>query len=77
MEALRIFAKPVNGQLVIDLPDSLKGDRTYEVIVLSAISEESVATPRRRQPSAKLAGTVRLLDDLIAPATPESDWDLS
>ena len=85
MEALRIFAKPVNGQLVIDLPPSLKSvrvsvpeaNRTYEVIVLCAISEESVATPRRRQPSAKLAGTVRLLDDLIAPATPESDWDLS
>jgi hypothetical protein len=77
MEALRIFAKPVNGQLVIDLPPSLKSDRTYEVIVLSPISEESIATPRRRQPSAKLAGTVRLLDDLIAPATPESDWELS
>jgi hypothetical protein len=77
MEALRIFAKPVNGQLVIDLPPSLKSDRTYEVIVLCAISEESIATPRRRQPSEKLAGTVRLLDDLIAPATPESDWDLS
>jgi hypothetical protein len=93
MEALRIFAKPVNGQLVIDLPPSLKSvreaarmryrvsvpeaNRTYEAIVLSAISEESVATPRRRQPSAKLAGTVRLLDDLIAPATPESDWELS
>lgn len=77
MEALRIFAKPVNGQLVIDLPPSLKCDRTYEVIVLSAISEELIATPRRRQPSQKLAGTVYLLDDLIAPATPESDWELS
>ncbi len=77
MEALRIFAKPVNGQLVIDLPPSLTSDRTYEVIVLPAISEDAVATSRRRQPSAKLAGTVHLLDDLIAPATPESDWELS
>jgi hypothetical protein len=49
MEALRIFAKPVNGQLAIDLPPSLSSDRTYEVIVLPAISEEPVPTPRRRQ----------------------------
>lgn len=77
MEALRIFAKPVNGQLVIDLPPSLTSDRTYEVIVLPAISEEPVATPRRRQPAEKLAGTLYLRDDLIAPATPESDWELS
>lgn len=77
MEALRIFAKPVNGQLVIDLPASLTSDQHYEVIILPAISEEPVAIPRRRQPSEKLAGTLYLLDDLIAPATPESDWDLS
>jgi hypothetical protein len=77
MEALRIFAKPVNGQLVIDLPPSLTSDRTYEVIVLPAISEEPVATPRLRQPAEKLAGTLYLRDDLIAPATPESDWELS
>ncbi|WP_281362065.1 hypothetical protein [Oxynema aestuarii] len=38
MEALRIITKPVNGQLVIDLPLSLTSDRQYEVIVLPAMS---------------------------------------
>lgn len=68
MEALRIFTKPVNGQLVIDLPPSLKCDRAYEAIVpryprspLSLHDGASIAE--------KLAGTVRLLDDLISPAT--------
>ncbi|MEB3826374.1 hypothetical protein [Phormidium sp. CCY1219] len=77
MEALRIITKPVNGQLVIDLPPSLTSDRQYEAIVLPVMSEDAVATPRRRQPSQKLAGTVRLLDDPIAPATPDSDWEFS
>ncbi len=77
MEPLRIITKAMNGQLVIDLPPSFMSDRTYEVIILPVISGESVATPRRRHPSEKLAGTVYLLDDLTAPATPESDWDLS
>ena len=76
MEALRIITKSMNGQLVIDLPPSLTSGE-YEVIIRPVISEEPVATPRRRQPSKKLAGTVYLLDDLTAPTLPESDWDLS
>ncbi|EAW33947.1 hypothetical protein [Lyngbya sp. PCC 8106] len=77
MEALRIITKPVNGQLVIDLPPSLSSEQQYEVIILTISSGESVTTSRRRQPSPKLAGTVHLLDDLTTPATPESDWQLS
>lgn len=77
MEALRIITKHLNGQRAIDLPPSLTSDRTYEVIIRPVISEEPVATPRRRQPAEKLAGTVYLLDDLTAPAIPASDWELS
>jgi len=33
------------------------------------------ATKERHKPSALLAGTVTLMDDLIAPAIPESDWE--
>ena len=78
MEALRIITQPVNRQLIIDLPPSLTGDQQYEVIVLPISSEpKSVTTPRRRRPSEKLAGTVHLFDDLIAPTTPDSDWESS
>ncbi|MDC0838092.1 MAG: hypothetical protein P5702_24350 [Limnospira sp. PMC 1291.21] len=77
MEALRIITQPVNRQLIIDLPPSLTGDQQYEVIVLPISSQESVTTPPRRRPSEKLAGTVHLFDDLIAPTTPDSDWESS
>ncbi|MGC9384572.1 MAG: hypothetical protein ACP5D6_08245 [Kosmotogaceae bacterium] len=39
-------------------------------------SEASVTRSQRRKPSPKLAGTVHPLDDLTAPSTPESDWQL-
>lgn len=77
MEALRIITKPINHQLVIDLPPSLSSEQQYEVIILTIPCQQTVTTPRRRQPSSKLAGTVRILDDLTTPATPESDWQLS
>lgn len=77
MEALQIITQPIKRQLVIDFPPSFSSDRRYEVIVLPMISEESVTQARQRKPSPKLAGTVHPLDDLTAPSTPESDWQLS
>ncbi|WP_034429961.1 hypothetical protein [Candidatus Contendibacter odensensis] len=76
MEALRLIVEPVNHQLIIDLPPSL-GSRRLEVIVFPAIDQgqmpaESVV---RRKPSPRLAGTVKLHDDLIAPACLEEDWE--
>lgn len=76
MEALRLITESRNHLLVIDLPKSMENCR-LEVIVMPA--EKSVATmaiPKKpRSPSPVLAGTVRLKDDLISPATPEGDWD--
>jgi hypothetical protein len=76
MEALRLVAEPKNHQLIIDLPPGLD-QRLLEVIVMPATGIENTATtPKgRRKPSALLAGTVSLHDDLITPAIPESDWD--
>lgn len=74
MEALRLITESVNHQLVIDLPQSLYG-RRLEVIVFPAIEQEMRSEPlTRRKPSPRLAGTVKLHDDLIAPACPEEDW---
>lgn len=77
MEALRLFAEPINHQLVIDLPPSLEHCR-LEIIVMPAASADQNRTPvlpRRRKPSPLLAGTVQLKDNLIDPAVPETDWD--
>ena len=77
MEALRLIAEPINHQLVIDLPPSLEHCR-LEVIVMPAANadQNAAAVPaRRRKPSPMLAGSVRLKDNLIDPAVPETDWD--
>lgn len=75
MEALRLITEPVNHQLVIDLPQSLDGKR-LEVIVFPANEQNVQPEPHmRRKPSPRLAGTVILHDDLIAPVCPEEDWD--
>ena len=50
------------------LPPSAK----VELIVL--VLEETPPTPRR-QPPPSIAGRGEILDDLIAPAVPEADWD--
>lgn len=76
MEALRLIAKPNNHQLLIDLPPGMD-DCLLEVIVLPAAGTDAApaASVRRRRPSPMLAGTVSLKDNLLAPATPETDWD--
>ena len=50
------------------LPPSTK----LELIVL--VLEETPPSPRR-QPPPSIAGQGEILDDLIAPAVPEADWD--
>ena len=75
MEALRVIARPVNRQLVIDLPASLAGDLSYEVIVLPVSETTPPVAPRRRLPAPELAGSAELRDDLVTPASSDSDWD--
>lgn len=50
------------------LPPSAK----VELIVLVL---EETPTTLRRQPPPSIAGQGEILDDLIAPAVPEADWD--
>jgi len=77
MEALRLFAEPKGHQLIIDLPLGLE-QRRLEVIIMPAADHIAHAPLKegRHKPSALLAGTVTLNDDLIAPAVPASDWDV-
>jgi hypothetical protein len=70
----KLITESHNSRLVIDLPPSLEHCR-LEVIVMPAESILPVESKKRHTPSHKLAGTVRLKDDLISPATPEGDWD--
>jgi hypothetical protein len=75
MEALRLIADPINHQLVINLPPSM-ASRRLEVIVFPANEHDTPPeVVMRHTPSPKLAGTVILHDDLIAPACQEEDWD--
>lgn len=76
MEALRLILEPQNHQLVIDIPPGFD-QRPLEVIVIPVTENtlETTPTNRRRWPSPILAGTVTLIDELIVPAVPESDWD--
>jgi hypothetical protein len=75
MEALRFITEPINHQLIIDLPPGLDS-RRLEVIVFPANDQVAAPEPAARlKPSPRLAGTVILHDDLIAPACPEEDWE--
>ncbi len=77
MEAMRLFAEPINHQLVIDLPPSLERCRLEVIVMPAASADEHIAPalPCRRKPSPMLSGTVQLKDNLIDPAVPEIDWD--
>lgn len=73
MEALRLITEAKNHQLIIDLPPSMDQGQ-LEVIIMPASSSDS-AKLEVHKPSPLLVGTVTLMDDLIAPAAPGSDWD--
>jgi hypothetical protein len=76
MQALRFVTESVNHQVIINLPPELDNQR-LEVIVFPAgeiVSTQS-SFPKRRKPSTLLAGSVVMVDNLIAPAAPEEDWD--
>jgi hypothetical protein len=75
MEAMRIMARPINHQLVIEIPASMV-NQALEVIVLPAApSANPEGTGRRHKPSPLLARTVVMTDDLTSPAVPDADWN--
>lgn len=72
MEQLRFTAKPLNRQIIINIPPEMDAE-VVEVLVRA--SKET--TPKMggwRRPPEQLRGTV-IHDDLIAPALPEGEWD--
>lgn len=67
---------------LLQVPDQVPDGVKLRVLVLidetsiqEAVSVEAPDTRARRKPSLMLAGSVVLQDDLLAPATPESDWN--
>lgn len=73
MQALRVFAEPKGQQLIIDLPPGLSTGR-LEVIVMPA-ADAGASNGLANTSSPSLLGSAVLVDDLIAPACPEQDWD--
>lgn len=78
MEAIRRIEQVQGDQLTLLLPEFFRGKKV-EVIVLP-FQEREVAEPRstlvkRRAPSPRLRGAIKMADDLIAPAVPAEDWE--
>ena len=76
MRAIEFEAIP--HQHSIHLPEQIPDGVKLRVLVLLDDAAEFSAMKdgkRLNRPSAKLAGSVRMQDDLILPAVPESDWN--
>jgi hypothetical protein len=60
---------------LLRLPDTIPDGVPLRVLLL--LDEDVLSANRqvRRKPSPKLAGTVTMQDDLMAPAIPADDWD--
>lgn len=62
-------------QHLLRLPDTIPDGVPLRVLLLLDDDVLSANPQVRRKPSPKLAGTVTMQDDLIAPAIPADDWD--
>ena len=72
MEELRFTAKPLNRQIIINIPPEMDAE-VVEVLV-RATKKTPPKMGRRRRPPEQLRATV-IHDDLISPAVPEREWD--
>jgi hypothetical protein len=61
-------------QHLLRLPDIIPDGVPLRVLLLLDDDVLSAKPQVRRKPSPKLAGTVTMQDDLIAPAIPADDW---
>jgi hypothetical protein len=76
MKAIEFEAIPHHHS--IRLPEQIPDGVKLRVLVLLEDEAEISAKKtgkKRNCPSPKLAGSIRMLDDLIQPAVPESDWN--
>ena len=65
---------------MLRLPDQVPNGVRLRVLLLlddamNAVPMQQPEERRRRKPSPKLAGSVVMYDDLMAPAVPEEDWN--
>ncbi len=72
MEQLRFTAKPLNGQIIINIPPKMDAE-VVEVLVRTT-KKTSSRMGRWRRPPEQLRATV-IHDNLISPAVPEGEWD--
>ncbi|HCB11996.1 MAG TPA: hypothetical protein DEP36_00255 [Gammaproteobacteria bacterium] len=78
MQAIEFEA--IADQHMLRLPDQVPDGVKLRVLLLldDIMPETSEPQPEgraRRQPSPKLAGSVIMHDNLLAPAVPEKDWN--
>ena len=67
--------KATAHQHLLRLPYTIPDGIPLRVLLLLDEDVLSVNQQVRRKPSPKLAGTVTMQDDLIAPAIPAEEWD--
>jgi hypothetical protein len=70
----------VAKQHMVRLPEQVPDGVQLRVLLLMEDTEprrsaSEAAIQPRRKPSPRLAGSVTMRDDLLAPAVPEQDWD--
>jgi len=78
MQAIEFEA--IADQHMLRLPNQVPDGIRLRVLLLldDAVNAAPKQQPKdrpRRKPSPKLAGSVVMHDDLMAPAVPEEDWD--
>jgi len=75
MQAIEFEAIPY--QHSIHLPEQIPDGIKLRVLVLMEDTELEPSKGRKKvnRPSPQLLGSVKMTDDLILPAVPESDWN--
>lgn len=71
MQAIEFEA--ISHQHSIRVPEQIPDGTKLRVLILMEEGVPAVKKPNR--PSPKLLGSVKMHDDLIRPAVPETDWD--
>jgi hypothetical protein len=77
VEAIRRIEQVHGNQLSFALPDFFRGKKVEVIILPFQEGTENVTNTlvQRRTPSPRLRGTIKMADDLIAPACATDEWD--
>jgi hypothetical protein len=58
------------------LADKPPVKETRVIVTMLPVQKDIAAPQSKRMPSARIAGKGRILGDIVAPASHESDWDV-